>query len=387
MSSGTGQVEARRNEGLVPWQGRTILAAFDPRRNSLNLVRLVLALMVLLAHSYTLSGNGFGPLFNGDHLGTWAVYGFFCLSGYLITGSRLRTRFVDFLSHRIARIFPGFLVSLVVVVAGFAPIAYVRQHGSIDGYLTTPATPLHHVVANMGLSMHEWSVAGTLTANPYPHVWNGSLWSLYYEFLCYLAVGALLSFAVMRRHAWLLVPTFLLTVLVVGNADTVVDGYFGGNRDVALLVDVLPFFMGGAAVYALRGVIPLTRWSALVSAVGLALLVSADGTWGPALAAPFITVLLMWLGKVLPCPELLRRHDISYGCYIYAFPSQQLVAALGGAAWGTYVHAALALPITVALATASWLLVERRAMRVERRGEPLRVATVSPVAAPTAVSG
>ena len=65
-------------------------------------------------------------------------------------------------------------------------------------------------------------------------------------------------------------------------------------------------------------------------------------------------------------PGLLRSNDISYGCYIYAFPSQQLVATFGGAAHGTYVLVVLAAVPMVTLAVLSWYVIERPAMRAVR---------------------
>lgn len=360
---------ARAERGRSQRSARSLAAALDPRDNSLNLVRLVLACTVLFAHSYTLSGNGLGPLVNDQHLGTWAVYMFFCLSGYLITGSRVRTRFGAYLTHRIARIYPGFLVSLVVVVALFAPLAYVHDKGTIDGYLTTGPTPLHHLFANAGLNIREYGVSGTLASVPYPGAWNGSLWSLYYEFLCYLAIGGLLAIGLLRRHTWTLVPIFAGTVWLAAHPDLVAV-YTGGNGEIALLMTVLPFFFGGAALWAVRELVPLTWWVAVPALGVFAALVAWQGGWGPHAGAPLLTLFLLWLGSVLPCPRWIQHNDISYGCYVYAFPSQQLVATFGGAAHGTYVLALLAAVPMLALATLSWFVVERPAMRAVRQQRP-----------------
>lgn len=56
-------------------------APLDPRNNSLNFIRLILALMVLFAHSFFIVGAGTGPGFKGENLGGWAVAGFFGISG------------------------------------------------------------------------------------------------------------------------------------------------------------------------------------------------------------------------------------------------------------------------------------------------------------------
>ena len=84
---------------LWRWTGPQL----DPRVNSLNLVRLVLASMVLFAHGYYISGAGVGPHLDGENVGGWAVFGFFAVSGYLITGSRWSNSLGTYLVHRIAR--------------------------------------------------------------------------------------------------------------------------------------------------------------------------------------------------------------------------------------------------------------------------------------------
>lgn len=349
-------------------------------------MRLVLATAVLVAHAYPLAGKGVGPLVNGDSAGGWAVYMFFCLSGFLITGSRMRTAFAPYLTHRIARIFPGFLVSLLVVVLVFAPIVFVRQHGTLDGYLTAVPTPLHHLIANFGLKMNEYGVAGTLSSVPYPGAWNGSLWSLYYEFLCYLAVGGLLAVGVLRRHPLVLLPIFAVLVLCSANAETTL-AYFGGNGDVALLLRVLPYFFGGAALYAVRDLVPLVWWTALPSAALFGVLVAWRGDWGPYAGAPLLTLFLLWVGTVLPSPQWIKHNDISYGCYIYAFPSSQLMAAFGGGDHGPFVLAALTVPLTVVLAVASWVVIERPAMRAARHQRPARNEGVVEPSEPTVTAG
>jgi peptidoglycan/LPS O-acetylase OafA/YrhL len=50
---------------------------FDPKRNSLNFLRLVLALAVLVSHSIVLGRYGTDWIGNKSNIGTLAVFGFF----------------------------------------------------------------------------------------------------------------------------------------------------------------------------------------------------------------------------------------------------------------------------------------------------------------------
>jgi peptidoglycan/LPS O-acetylase OafA/YrhL len=134
---------------------------------------------------------------------------------------------------------------------------------------------------------------------------------------------------------------------------------------------VAPFFLVGAC-YALFG------WDqALKRSVALALLALLLG----APIVPIATELLLIVAlpyivlafAVAPAPlngALTRHGDFSYGLYLYAFPIQQALVALGlpGGALGNFVLAALLAGICAAL---SWHLIERPALRAKPIGKPV----------------
>ena len=347
----------------------------DVRTNSLNLIRLALALLVLLAHGYYLSGAGTGPSFQGENLGGWAVFGFFTISGYLITASRFENPLGRYLLLRAARIYPGFLVCLVVTAGVFAPVAWLVEGRAWSGFLTTPTTPPAYVLENLALRINAYDVAGTPSAVPYPGAWNGSLWTLYFEFLCYLIVGLLVCLPVVRRHRWLLVLAFAASLLAWATVDAWGPGAFG---DPVLLARLLPAFLGGAVVWVVAGRVALRTPVALAALVTAAVLVLAVDHWGTQAAAPLIAYVLLWLSTVLPSPRLARRHDISYGVYIYAFPVQQLLAYAGAPQLGLFAYDVLAALVTAVLAATSWWLVERPALRRARRRFPSRTSGSAP---------
>src|SRR6478752_3259915 len=214
--------------------GRTV--ELDVRNNSLNLIRLGLALLVLVAHGYYLSGVGTGPSFQGENLGGWAVLGFFTISGYLITASRFANPLGRYLVLRVARIYPAFVVCLVVTAGVFAPVAWAAEGRDWSGFFATPTTPPAYVLENLALRINAYDVAGTPSAVPYPGAWNGSLWTLYFEFLCYLLI--------------------------------------------VLLARLLPAFLGGAVVWALLGRVPLRTATAMAALAAAALLVLTVDHWG-----------------------------------------------------------------------------------------------------------
>ncbi len=343
----------------------TTFRAFPHSRNSLNLFRLVLAAAVLVAHAFYITGNGTGPMLHGENLGGWAVAGFFVLSGFLIMGSRMRHKPGEFLVHRIARIYPAFFVVIAVTALVFAPIAGLLERGELGGFWRTAVTPLQYIWGNLGLEVSSYTISWTLQTVPYAGAWNGSLWTLYFEFLCYLVVWVLGFVALFRRTLWLPVVLWIAATAVHATAEF--WGGLGLDLNFTLLFKLLPFFLGGVVAYVV-----FERWGlrtafGIVSlVVSLAIVVLVPG-FGGQLASPFLAYALLWLSTLIPQPRLIATHDVSYGFYIYAWPTAQLLMLLGAGKAGLPVFILLNIVATLVCATASWLLVERPVMRAVRR--------------------
>src|SRR5450631_493848 len=104
---------------------------YSPKRNSLNFLRMILALMVVVSH-VGLGGFRDPFLLNHTTIGIVAVYGFFGISGFLIAGSASRNGVGRYLWQRCLRILPGFWVCLAVTAFGFGILATI--HGVSNGH-------------------------------------------------------------------------------------------------------------------------------------------------------------------------------------------------------------------------------------------------------------
>ncbi|HEY5879949.1 MAG TPA: acyltransferase, partial [Nakamurella sp.] len=165
--------------GLV----RPIAERFDARCNSVNALRLGLALLVLVSHTIKLHGgqdqDPVGRVTGGIvDLGTIAVDGFFALSGFLIARSYLHSPSVGrFLWRRFLRIMPGFWVCLLVTAAVLLPLSQLLQFGTMAGFpLTGELSVAGYVVNNWGLFIRQFYVSGLMGGEPV----NGSLYTLFY---------------------------------------------------------------------------------------------------------------------------------------------------------------------------------------------------------------
>nr|NLI51418.1 acyltransferase [Propionibacterium sp.] len=357
--------------------GMLIGVPLNAKRNSLNLVRLVLASSVIVHHSFPLTDPSYlGPNLLGDGLGGWAVIGFFALSGYLITGSRWGKSFGDYLMLRIARLYPAFLVCMVLTSLVFAPLNYWHVKGSLQGFWSTPTTPFNYVFANIGLKMNVYDVAGTPLGVPYPRAWNGSLWSLYYEFFCYLLVGVLGIFAIARRSPW---P--MLAAWAVATAARVFFGqlapYWGAGWDMEYLTKLVPYFFAGGVLHTLKRRVGMHWLLALASAAAFLGLLVVNTRWGGQVGSVFAAYFLLYLGHVLPSPNWVRVHDISYGMYIYGFPTQQLVMTFAPQVgfWGLIATATAGAAV---LAAASWFWLESPIINRARASVAVEHASPAP---------
>ncbi|BDZ49954.1 acyltransferase [Frondihabitans sucicola] len=316
----------------------------------------MLALIVIVSHSWPIGGYGDDPQLGDQNLGAWAVAGFFAISGYLISASRQNSATVtDFAVKRLLRIVPGFVAVLLVTAVAIAPVS-----SAMTGIPYDWASGFGYVIHNVGLVITQPSIAGTLTDVPLPGRWNGALWTIAYEALCYLVIGVLVSIVPRRFLGRTLIVLGLLGTAATTTHvvfDLASDGHFA-IRGVRLLT----FFFAGAVLHVYQKRVPLHAGLALAAAACLAASMFL-GIFQIVAGIP-VAYLLMYLAVRLPLARIGSRNDVSYGLYIYGFPVQQLVAtALIATPVPLPVYLAVVLVITVPCAWASWLLVERPAMR------------------------
>lgn len=192
--------------------------------------------------------------------GEWGVKGFFAISGYLIVNSRLRMGFGAYFWRRALRIFPAFWVALALTAAVFAPLSALitSRDYSLDA-------AVGYVFRNLSLHVFQPTIGGTLSGVEH-ETWNSSLWTLEYEFICYLAVGAVFSLALARRHL-LVTAVALLAVTTVGLLISYQD-YEANEWGSLAFFRLASFFAAGAVFAALKDRVPVA-WVLLPAAVGV----------------------------------------------------------------------------------------------------------------------
>ena len=217
-----------------------------------------MAFMVIFSHAGPIAG-----FYGGEDLGVQiskeqsiggvAVAGFFFFSGFLITRSRMgRATVWRYMWRRVLRIFPAFWAALLFTVGILAPIAYWHTYRNISGYLH-PATesPLTYFVNNMWLNLGQRNIAGMGENLPYfilhgARDWNGSAWTLIYEFKAYILVAILGLFGALANRkvggAFALVLIALNALQWMGAGQVANVNYL--LRDPYMLMFLGPFAFG-----------------------------------------------------------------------------------------------------------------------------------------------
>lgn len=337
----------------------TLGQEFDPRSNALNALRLALAVSVILWHSFPLTAHEITFPLIGQLAGAVGVDGFFAISGFLITSSWLRhPRIPDYLVARSLRILPGFYVCLVVTAFAIAPIGVAIQGGPAKNLLLSTA-PIEYVLKNSAVWILQFDVGGTPAGVPFPRVWDGSLWTLGYELMCYLAVACLGLLGLLGRR-WVLPAGMALCWcgLLLCTA-------LGLPRAAADPVRFAVMFLAGALMHRYRNVIP-ARWSLVVLCVVIVMAASLLPDYRLVAAVPLAYAVIA-SGALTHNARLRLQTDLSYGVYIYAFPVQQLLVICGLGHINPFAFFAIATAATLPIAALSWAFIEEPAMSLKSR--------------------
>jgi peptidoglycan/LPS O-acetylase OafA/YrhL len=332
---------------------------FDPRNNALNALRLVLATGVFLGHSFALTGRqiSFAP---ADQLaGQLWVDGFFAISGFLVTSSWLRDpRVGAYFVARGLRIFPGLWVCLIITAFVIAPIGVALQGGQ---NLWKSEAPIAYVLNNCTSMTFQVDIGGSPQGVPHPGMWNGSLWTLQFEVLCYILVVVFGVLGLLRRR-WFLPAA--MTLALVWSA--LLPPWTSESVSLwQILARFAVMFLAGALLHQFRDVIP-ARWSIVAVCIAIVLAASFLPNYRLAAALPLAYVMIV-SGALIHNERFNFRNDLSYGVYIYAWPLQQLLVIVGLGFLNPLLFACLVAVPVLALAALSWFLVEKRALSLKSR--------------------
>jgi peptidoglycan/LPS O-acetylase OafA/YrhL len=351
--------------------------------NQLVWLRLLLATAVIASHSSELiygnrSHEPVTQLFHTMSLGEIAVSGFFVVSGFLVTQSYINGRSpFDYLRKRIFRIYPAFAVASLVCLIVVAPFSGSSPSSSIS--------LLQTALRNIAL-LNLVTTPGAFHALHHPDL-DGAMWSIRFEFRCYILVALLGLLGQLRRKYVILCITACLLLehgwLTRSHYAVSVPHPWPYPIGFALFVDPISaiwlagMFCTGISFYLFREQVKFSGYGALLCLLPLLLCLSVSSLSGPGFAV-FGGYILLWFGlrdRFFWAPSM-GSVDISYGLYLYAWPIMSLIILhvpsitpipLGVVTW----------VLSVCMGYLSWHLIEKPALSWRRKMDRQEIGATS----------
>jgi peptidoglycan/LPS O-acetylase OafA/YrhL len=340
------------------------------RNNSFDLLRLILSISVLLSHAiYLLSNNLIDPgawiSKNQINMGQLSVLFFFGLSGYLITESFLHSKnYLQFLCNRVLRILPGFWVALLLTGFIIAPTIFYVKYKNIDTYsFTGIESALSYFYKNALLGIHQHTIAGieSVHYNPSGAI-NGSLWTLYPEFQCYIFTLIAGIFGLFDKNKF-----SLILLSIIGFLFYMVQTIFGGKYGPTFIM-LTPYvqfyitYLCGTLMCIFNKQLIFDKKGKLFLFIVTLLLFRFGGFMS--FAPVLITLLAINIFSSFSVP---LKFDVSYGVYIYAFPITILAHYALPDSMPLWMKLVFILIITLIFSLLSFTLVERPFLKLKSR--------------------
>lgn len=341
-------------------------------KNNFHFLRFFAATLVIYGHSYPLTGRGNLDKLQELSLGVFptahmGVCIFFTISGYLIAKSlHSSTTTTNYLWKRLLRLLPGLVVACLITVFLVGPLA---TQLSLQEYFSDRSTYRYFKVIKL-FPRYDDFLPGVFTSLPSTSV-NGSLWTLAYEFTCYIVL--LLAFLVFRK--WYK-PAILVFFMALWSTFLLWHPYLTAHPVVSLrvlhlnLIELLNFglyFVGGAVFYLYRDKISYNSFNLLILFTLLVASYLLSSTYNF-----FSLDIIFWIRYLLiiysvlyfglskgPLNHFESLGDFSYGLYIYAYPVQQLIVHFNGSSISISSMFLLSMLFTLPLAWLSWQFIEK----------------------------
>jgi peptidoglycan/LPS O-acetylase OafA/YrhL len=327
-------------------------------------IRLIAATAVVLHHcsSYITENIAHDVLFRFSgglvQFGLLAVYVFFAASGVLVAPGLLRGGDVAaFAVSRFLRIMPALLVTVVATAFVVGPALSSLGFGE---YFRNPDT--YRYLNNVTLRMVRTLPGVTLPGGGELTV-NGALWTIHFEVLSYAALAGLFALGILQRKR--LCALAFLAVYAANALLWFTDGAYGlAPERLTVFLSLFVYFLAGACIFVFSEKIPYsaTAVAAAAAAATVSLPLGA-GIFTMPVLVPYIVACIGYSGVLGREP---LKSDYSYGIYLSHPVVLAVLLVKFPSVDSFFVSSAIALSAALALAFASWRLVERPFLRMKK---------------------
>lgn len=321
----------------------------DREGNNFNLIRMIAAYLVILSHATAIQGRGTDivvRITGQTHSGQMAVFIFTFLSGIFITKSIMNYDAWIFFKKRFLRIYPElFLCLMFILILG----AIFTTLNWAD-YWTNPQTR-RYFIANLLEINNEHILPGVFENHPMQGM-NGVLWYITFEIRIYLVWILMKTLGIFEDKYKANIVLGILLIWVISRPETL--PLLGGEASLYGMNDfpqyTITFILGAMLFINVERLHIRLGHVLLVVFIMAVLRHSSIGIWVWAVGYIVIAIFIGTHPKLLP----VKVRDLSYGIFLYGWPTGQLVNEFMPNA-----SALIAATITAIIATGFALVSER----------------------------
>ncbi|UMQ40260.1 acyltransferase [Chryseobacterium sp. Y16C] len=328
------------------------------RKNNFDILRLIFASLVIVSHSFPLTGEKeiLSDLTKGQlTFGALSVDSFFIMSGYLIFISLKRSNsWLNYLWKRLLRLYPALFILMLFTLL-VVPFVYTGKNIFHE--------KLYWTYAPNCLSLYkvQYDIPGVFEKNIYPKAINGSLWSLSYEFTMYLFLLLLYPLRKSNKALTIIILTFIVSYLLFQFKPYFLKAFLASHiyLDAQQLYRLAMFFLSGSILTCIN----LKKYNTLYIRIllCLALIVSLIFNFYPIVSPFILPIIVLFIGTLHTHSITEKLGDISYGVYIYGFIVQQILMFFFHLNSSSLM--VISLLITYILAYCSWHIIEERMLK------------------------
>ncbi|HEJ8089440.1 TPA: acyltransferase [Serratia liquefaciens] len=332
--------------------------------NNLDLIRLLCAYFVIYSHSFALSPSpgdvdlllkltGIEYIaFSGV-----AVKTFFLISGILVTNSLLTTKNITkFVISRFLRVFPAFFTVVVLSALVIGPILTTWPPSAYLSKFTT----WHYISKTLSLDI-QYTLPGVFDKNTTQAV-NGSLWTIPFEVKAYfyLLVIYILSIPLGIYKKYFI---GIVSIAIFLEPLTPFKGMLIAKSDDPSIYELYPFFAFGCLLALAKDKIKIGVYLPII--FGAIYILHSSETYKIMFFYLSASTLLLYASSLKIIKKIKFKHDISYGVYLWAFPTQQVISSIYPGQ--PYLNMSLAIMITTIIAYVSSIFIESPAMNLRHK--------------------
>lgn len=333
-------------------------------KNNFDFLRFLLAFIVILHHIIDLSHyQGFqtiNPFFNAY----FSVTGFFVISGFLITGSYIKTQNTrKYFTKRAKRLLPAYIVTIILsaVLLSFASVL------DLGAYFTNSNLYTYFVSNMVFLNFTQPCLPGVFLNNAICSV-NGALWTIKVEvsFYLFLPLIIILANKIERKYlSFIFIYIFSILYKFILNYLSIKYSNHASAFDTLShqLPGFLTFFVSGIALYYYFDL--FIKWKNTLIIFAIPIFAIEYYLQTEYLLPLALSVIILYIAYGFKSLNNWGKYgDFSYGIYIYHFPLIQLAISLGFFnIYNPWVVSLVLIMIVLILSVISWNVLEKKFLK------------------------